>query len=207
VQAKQDGELDPQRVTRVSPGAFPRNQDRDGTLDRHVATHRLSSTLTLHVGSLGKTPSRSIARHTARRPIQSGEVEPSSHRSPHGIVVPDLSSLLRSLLCASVRHPARHAGPRWFSYRPYRHLRLIRIIFFASLFLSPLSPRSLVVGFTMRRTVWRQTPPACASGDTPSVRSWPRAPTALSSCHACVPDVATTSWLPAWLAASSRPPR
>ena len=59
VQAKQDGELDPQRVTRVSPGAFPRNQDRDGTLDRRMATHRLSSTLTLHVGSLGKTPARS----------------------------------------------------------------------------------------------------------------------------------------------------
>src|SRR5688572_7161175 len=34
VQAKQNGELHPRRVASSSPGAFPRNRDRDGTRDR-----------------------------------------------------------------------------------------------------------------------------------------------------------------------------
>ena len=93
VQAKQDGKLDPRRVTRHSPGAFAAESRPQQTRHRHPATHRLSSKPARHVGSLGWLFSMQNPRSPARRPIQAYEVEPSAHRSPQGIVVPDQDSL------------------------------------------------------------------------------------------------------------------
>ena len=95
-------------------GALPRNRDLGELVI--VNPHRIGSVrrrLCTWAASMDFFPFE--ARATARGPIQPGEVEPSSHRSPRGIVVPDVSSWLRSLLCASVRHPAPHAGPSWFN--------------------------------------------------------------------------------------------
>ena len=87
----------------------PRNRDRSELVIDN-ATHRLSSTSALQVGSLGWTRHVRKPRSPARRPIQADEVEPMPQRSPGGIASQMLTPRLRSLFGASVRRPARHAA-------------------------------------------------------------------------------------------------
>jgi hypothetical protein len=112
VQAKQNGELDPRKVTRLLPGAFAAESRPRRIRDRQSATHRLSSKPARHVGSLGWLRAFENPRSPARRPIQSDEVEPVAPVSRGGIVSQIETHSMCSLHCASVRRPARRAGPR-----------------------------------------------------------------------------------------------
>ena len=109
---KQDGELDLRRVACFSPGAFAAESRPRQTRHRQAATHRLSSKPARHVGGLGRLHAFESPRSPARRPIQVDEVELSAHVSRGGIASQIETHSLCSLICASVRRTARHAGPR-----------------------------------------------------------------------------------------------
>ena len=96
----------------LSPGAFAAESRPRRIRDRQSATHRLSSKPARHVGSLGwlLRVRKSSVHGAAANP--SDEVEPSAHVSRCGIVSQIETHSLCSLPCASVRRPARHAGPR-----------------------------------------------------------------------------------------------
>ena len=110
-QAKQDGELDPRRVT---------SGCRE--LSRGIETSRSPVRQPGRIGSVRSRLCKWAAsagpvtfenpRSPARRPIQADEVEPSPQRSLRGIASQILTPRLRSLFGASVRRTARHAGPR-----------------------------------------------------------------------------------------------
>jgi len=93
------------------PGAFAAESRPRRIRDRHrqrigSVRNRLG-TWAASAGSAHAKP-----RSTARRPIQAYEVEPSAPVSHRGIASHSKTQLVCSLRCASVRRPARHAGPR-----------------------------------------------------------------------------------------------
>ena len=112
VQAKQNGELDLRRVACFSPGAFAAESRPRRTRHRQSANASAQFETGSARGQPRQAPRVRKPRSPARRPIQAYEVEPSARVSRGGIVSQIETHSMRSLFCASVRRPARHAGPR-----------------------------------------------------------------------------------------------
>ena len=216
-QAKQDGELDLRRVTRFSPGAFLEELRPRGTRHRPTATHRLSSTLALQVGSLGWLLRMRNPRSPAQRPIKANEVEPLAHVRRYGIVSPDqdppivlalkrLSSAPSSPRRAEVGSTAIHDR-----HLPGDYVNILSVVILSDIYLIKPPPLSRYSGgeapIILRRSAGRRTPVASAADDTPCGRSSLPTPIGLSSCRACVLAAASISWPRAWLAASGKPLR
>jgi hypothetical protein len=97
-QAKQIGELDPRKVTRVLPGAFPRNRDLDGTRGRQ--SQRIGSVrqrLCTWAASAGSCERKPAVTGAAANPSVRGRAFAAGES--YGIAVPEVDSrAMRSLL-------------------------------------------------------------------------------------------------------------